>query len=376
MKCKRVLLSLVMCMTLVFTMTFTSCGNSYSNVDIEDYIDVYDYSKMETEPISVSVSDSDVEEEIQSRLEENKTVTDSKEGTVEDGDTINIDYTGSIDGKKFSGGEETGRDLTIGSGTFIDGFESGLIGAKVGTTKNIKVTFPDDYSDSDLAGKNAVFAVKINSKEVETIPELDEDFVKEHSDVDTVEEYKKEVKKELKEEKEAEALDEKKTEIWNTLISESTMKKDDDGNEKYPEEQIKEVEDQMKALYEDMAKDQNMSLSDYLKQFNMTEDTFNEQVEEYAKSKVKRDMIMYYIADKEDIKISRSDKKEYVKNVLALYGFTEETYKKANNGKSYESVAGKDTIKTETLSDKVADYVVNLAIKNYEKSHEDSSKDK
>lgn len=376
MKCKRVLLPLVMCVTLVFTMTFTSCGNPYSKVDIEDYIDIYDYSKMETEPISVSVSDSDIETEIQSRLEENKTVTDSKEGTVEDGDTINIDYTGSIDGKKFSGGEETGRDLTIGSGTFIDGFESGLIGAKVGTTKKIKVTFPDDYSDSDLAGKNAVFAVKINSKEVETIPELDEDFVKEHSDVDTVEEYKEEVKKELKEEKEAAALETKKTEIWNTLVSESTIKKDDDDKEKYPEEQIKEVEDQMKELYEDMAKDQNMTLSDYLEQLGMTEDTFNEQVEEYAKIQVKHDMIMYYIADKEDIKISRSDKKEYVKNLLAQYGYTEETYKKANNGKSYESVAGKDAIKAATLSDKVGDYVVKLAIKNYEKSHEDSSDDK
>ncbi len=376
MKCKRVLLSLLMCMTLVFTMTFTSCGNPYSKVDIEDYIDIYDYSKMETEPISVSVSDSDIETEIQSRLEENKTVTDSKEGTVEDGDTINIDYTGSIDGKKFSGGEETGRDLTIGSGTFIDGFESGLIGAKVGTTKNIKVTFPDDYSDSDLAGKNAVFAVKINSKEVETIPELDEDFVKEHSDVDTVEEYKKEVKKELKEEKEAAALYDKKKEIWNTLISESTIKKDDDDKEKYPEEQLKEAEDQLKDLYENLAKDQNMSLSDYLEQLGMTEDTFNEQAEEYAKTQVKRDMIMYYIADKENIKISRSDKKEYVKNLLALYGYTEETYKKANNGKSYESVAGKDIIKAETLSDKVGDYILKLAIKNYEKSHEDSSDDK
>ncbi len=376
MKCKRVLLSLLMCMTLVFTMTFTSCGNPYSKVDIEDYIDIYDYSKMETEPISVSVSDSDIETEIQSRLEENKTVTDSKEGTVEDGDTINIDYTGSIDGKKFSGGEETGRDLTIGSGTFIDGFESGLIGAKVGTTKNIKVTFPDDYSDSDLAGKNAVFAVKINSKEVETIPELDEDFVKEHSDVDTVEEYKKEVKKELKEEKEAAALYDKKNEIWNTLISESTIKKDDDDKEKYPEEQLKEAEDQLKDLYENLAKDQNMSLSDYLEQLGMTEDTFNEQAEEYAKTQVKHDMIMYYIADKEDIKISRSDKKEYVKNLLALYGYTEETYKKANNGKSYESVAGKDIIKAETLSDKVGDYILKLAIKNYEKSHEDSSDDK
>lgn len=375
MKYKKLALSLAVCLVAVSTLTLTSCGNPYSGVEITDYIEVADYKDMKVEPIKVSVTDEELQTEIDSRLEEKKTVEDVTEGTVEDGDTINIDYSGSINGVKFDGGEETGRDLTIGSGTFIDGFESGLIGAKVGTTENIKVVFPDDYSNSDLAGKDAVFAVKINSKEVEKIPELDEDFVKANSDADTVDEYKAQVKEELTEQKEKEAEASKRNEVWQTLVEKSTMKQDDEGNDIYPEEQLQQVIDDTKAMYEEVAQSNNMTLDDYIEQgLGLDKDTFNSQVEEYAKMQVKQELIMYYIADEENIKVSRADYKAYIQDILAQYGYTEESYEEANNGKSYEEVAGKDNIKAATLSEKVAQFVVDNGIENTQKESEEQKK--
>lgn len=375
MKYKKLALSLAVCMVAVLTFTLTSCGNPYSGLEITDYIEVADYKDMKVEPIKVSVTDEELQTEIDSRLEEKKTVEDVTEGTVEDGDTINIDYSGSINGVKFDGGEETGRDLTIGSGTFIDGFESGLIGAKVGTTENIKVVFPDDYSNSDLAGKDAVFAVKINSKEVEKIPELDEDFVKANSDADTVDEYKAQVKEELTEQKEKEAEASKRNEVWQTLVEKSTMKQDDEGNDIYPEEQLQQVIDDTKAMYEEVAQSNNMTLDDYIEQgLGLDKDTFNSQVEEYAKMQVKQELIMYYIADEENIKVSRADYKAYIQDILAQYGYTEESYEEANNGKSYEEVAGKDNIKAATLSEKVAQFVVDNGIENTQKKSDEQKK--
>ena len=121
MKYKKIALSLAVCLMTAFTLTLTSCGNPYSGVEITDYIEVADYKAMKVEPVTVSVTDDELQTEINSRLEAEKTVEDVTKGTVEDGDTINIDYSGSINGVKFDGGEEEGRDLTIGSGTFIDG---------------------------------------------------------------------------------------------------------------------------------------------------------------------------------------------------------------------------------------------------------------
>ena len=376
MKYKKIALSLAVCLMTAFTLTLTSCGNPYSGVEITDYIEVADYKAMKVEPVTVSVTDDELQTEINSRLEAEKTVEDVTKGTVEDGDTINIDYSGSINGVKFDGGEEEGRDLTIGSGTFIDGFESGLIGAEVGTTKNIKVTFPENYSQADLAGKDAVFAVKINSKQEEKIPELDEKFVKENSDVDTVEEYKAEVKKELTESKEQQANAEKRSEVWQDLVDQSKMKQDDEGNDLYPEEQLQEAIDETTAMYEEVAQSNNMTLDDYIEQsLGLDKETFNTQLEEYCKMQVKQEMIMYYIADQEDIDVSRSDYKNYIKEILAQYGYTEESYEEAN-GKSYEDVAGKDNIKAATLSEKVAQFVVDNGIENSQKESEKSKESK
>lgn len=357
MKKLKVLLSAGLC--LMITLTMTSCGNPYSDIKFDDYIEVGTYEGLEITPITVEVTDAEVETEIQTRREEKKTTKNVKEGTVKEGDTINIDYVGSIDGVKFDGGEEEGRDLTIGSNTFIEGFEEGLIGAKVGTTQNIKVQFPENYSEESLAGKNAVFAVKINTLQVDEVPELDEEFVKENSDVETVEEYRALVKEELTKSKKAEQEATQRTQLWTQLISSSTIKTDKDGNEKYPQEELDRVVEETTSLYEDAAKKSNMTLEDYVTQnFGMDKETFDEQVEELAKIMVKEEMILYYIARNENIRVTDDEYDQFIEDTLTTYGYTEETFEEANNGKSYEKVVGKDYIKQEALKEKIQKWIV------------------
>ena len=145
---------------------------------------------MEVASYSISVTDDEVETAIQSALDEAATDKELDKGTaIENGDVVNIDYTGKLDGKKFDGGSAEGYDLTIGSGSFIDGFESGLIGKKVGEKTDLELTFPEDYSSEDLQGKDVVFTVKINSATRKEVPVLDEDFVKNTTEFETVEEY-------------------------------------------------------------------------------------------------------------------------------------------------------------------------------------------
>lgn len=360
---KRIKSILALGLCCLLTLSLTSCGNPYSGVNFDEYIEVGEYKGLATEKISVSVTDSEVTSEIDSRRQaaaETKSVT---EGTVKSGDTVNIDYVGSIDGAKFEGGEAEGYNLTIGSGTFIDGFEDQLIGMKVGTTKNIKVKFPDDYSKAELAGKNAIFAVKVNSLEKQVVPELNDEFAKKDSDGEakTVKEYKEFIKKYLTEQKTIQKEVAQRTDLWNKVVDNSKIKTDDKGNGKYPEEQLQATIDQYTKMYEEYAGASSITLEEFVQQnFGMDMDTFNKQLDELAKIVVKEEMIEYYIADKEGIKVSKDDKEAYVNDLLAQYGYTQESFEEAN-GESYEEVEGKENIEKAALKEKVQKFIVENA---------------
>jgi len=147
-----------------------------------------------------SVKSDAIDAEIQKAREKLGCWQEIDNRAVESGDTVNIDYSGSIDGVKFEGGTAEKQDLVIGSNTFIPGFEIQLIGMNIGDEKDIKVTFPDDYGAKELAGKDAIFAIKLHGIKVKELPELDDDFVKDATDdCDTVKQYKAKIKKELEE---------------------------------------------------------------------------------------------------------------------------------------------------------------------------------
>ncbi|MDD6919748.1 MAG: trigger factor [Eubacteriales bacterium] len=349
-------------MILVFTFIFTSCGNQYSDIKILDYITIKDYKGITISKIKVDeVTDADVDSAIKERLNAKAKQVEKKSGKVERNDIVNIDYTGSIDGVKFDGGTGKGQSLQIGSGQFIPGFEDQLIGAEVGKTVNVKVQFPKEYHKKDMAGKNAIFAVKINSRKVTEVPKLDEKFVKENSKAKNIEEYKKLVKKEVADKRKKDAEKKVMESMWKDLVLKSAMKKDKDGKDKYPEKHLNDIIEKNMKMYEESASRNNMSLENYIQQqFRMKKADFDNQLKEFAKLVLKEDLIMYYIADKEDISVSGKEYDKYIEETLAQYGFDKESFEKAN-GKSYEEIMGKDQIERTILLTKVQQFILDNA---------------
>ncbi|MGI6722662.1 MAG: trigger factor [Anaerovoracaceae bacterium] len=358
-KGRKIALLLAVCVGVV--MSLSACGRPYSGYDLSDYIKVGKYKGLEVAKYTVNVTDKDVNKEIKSRLEAKASTKEVKTGTVKDGDTVVITYDGKINGKTFDDGSAKGANLTIGSGQFIDGFEDGLIGMKVGDTRTLNLKFPDDYSNKDVAGKKVSFKVTVDAKQEKVTPKLDEDFVKQNSKVDTVAAYKKLVKKDLEKKQRESGIQTQKQYLWNKVVESSTVKKNKNGKEKYPQDEIDKKVEQQKDMYTQYAKNYNMSYKDFLKQqMGTTPKEFNKQLRAYAKTLVKQDEVVYYIADKENIDVSKKEYKNFIKNTLKQYGYTEKSYKEANN-ESYEDTVGKDNIMSSVYLDKVQDLILDKA---------------
>lgn len=162
-----------------------------SGINVADYVTLGEYKGVEVSVDAPVVTDEYLDSYIDYVLQSNMVTTEITDRPVEEGDIVNIDYEGKIDGVAFDGGTAQGYDLTIGSGTFIDGFEDGLIGAETGETVDVNVTFPENYQGEEVAGKDAVFTVTVNSISVETLPELTDEFIQGLDvGVNTVEEYR------------------------------------------------------------------------------------------------------------------------------------------------------------------------------------------
>ncbi len=254
----------------------TGCGDSnpayLKNITASDYVELCDYSNI---PITVAaeteVTDDMVDNYVNYTLSSDASyqeVTDHD--TVENGDTVNIDYTGTKDGEKFDGGSATGYDLVIGSGSFIDGFEDGLIGHKVGETVELNLTFPDDYSNTDLAGQDVVFTVTINKIEQLVTPELTDEWVAEQdiSNVSTVDEYKDYVRNQLQTYYDDDYRTREEEAIADYLIDNCTFKQDP------PEEMVRRYYDNMVQAYStQISQNYGMDLDTYTQMMGLDSDS-------------------------------------------------------------------------------------------------------
>ena len=357
---KKIAILLTFCIGLMVTLT--SCGAPYSGVKMSDYVRVGKYKGLEVEKVKSKVTDKMVNAHIDKILQSKATTKQVKRGTVKKGSNIIISYVGKIDGKKFDKGSAEGQNLTVGSKQYIKGFEEGLIGAKVGDKKVLKLKFPKKYADSKVAGKDVVFEVKIDSIQQVTTPKLDKDFVKKNSEFKTVAEYKKSIKEGLEKQNKENGISVQRSYLWNKVVSNCAVKKDKDGNEKYPEKEVTRVADTLTDQYKSLAKQNHLEFKDFIKkQLGMDEKAFEKQLNSYAKTVVKEDMIAYYIADKEGIKVTDEDYKDYVEKNLKKFGYTEKSFKEAT-GKTYEEAyGGKDNIKTQVYKDKVLSFILKEA---------------
>lgn len=324
------------------------------NYDLSKYVKVGNYKGLEYASQKASVTDEEVDVEIQRRLQKAAKTENSKTGKVENGDTINISFVGKIDGKEFEGGSSESTDITVGTTQMIDGFVEGLIGKNVGESVTLNLKFPDDYGKTDLQGKAVEFKVTINSKKKILVPKLNASFVKKNSKYKTVKEYKEGVKKELLNQKQKSIDSTVKQELWSRIINKSKAKK-------YPEKELNEAMSQANKLeesYKAQAQNYGMEWETYLKTVMRTDKKgFEKLKQEYAKNIVFNRMVMYSIARSENISLSNREYKKEILKILEDNGYDEESFKKAF-GKDIETYADEQNWRQKILFDKVLDKVM------------------
>jgi trigger factor len=270
------------------------------DIDYTKYVKLADYDGIELKKEDV---DEDYQSSLDSELQSFITYKKKKDGKVKSGDTVYIYYQGKVDGEAFEGGTydksmgEEGYPLTIGSGQFIPGFEDKLIGEEIGDTVDIDVTFPDEYQNTELAGKDAVFTVELLAKRGDkVVPEVTDKFVKKNF---------KDTYKDADDMKETLRNKAKSALAWNTVCDQSEITE-------YPEGMVENMENQLKKTSESYLSSQGASLEDYLKDQNMSEKDFNKQITETAKQYVGRSIIAIAIVQDAGLEI---DEKEYQKQI-------------------------------------------------------------
>ncbi len=283
------------------------------------------YKGVEYEPYDTEVTQEEIQTRIDSFVASHPLYTDvTDRDDVREGDTVNIDYTGYMDGEAFAGGSAKGADLTIGSGGFIPGFESGLVGAKVGTTVDVKATFPDPYlNNPDFSGKVATFSVTINKIRLMEEAELTDELVAANTDYATVADYRAYIESSLRSQKESYAASFKESRVMNNLIekTEFTGIAQEDIDSYY--ESSRTYYSQLAQIYESTY---GYSFSMFILYFFgcSSEEEYDQMLREQAELEVKRTLILYYVIDKEKITVTDEEYAEALGRYATQYNTTAE----------------------------------------------------
>ena len=267
------------------------------SVDVKPEVELKDYEGIDSE--------------VENQRAMNARIINVDDRPVEDGDTVNIDFKGSVDGKYFEGGEAESQDLKIGSNTFIPGFEEQLIGHKIGEEFDITVKFPEDYHQKDLAGKDAKFEIKLNSISYEELPELDDEFVKDISEFDTLDEFKADLRKKKEEEFKTTSEMEKQRRAIDKI---GEMIEAD-----IPEGMINSQIDDMIRNYDQSLRAQGISFEDYIKMIGQSLDDFKKTMRPEAEKTVKNDLALEALVKAMKIEITDEEIEEEVNKVVEEY---------------------------------------------------------
>lgn len=284
-----------------------------AGIDVEKCVTLGDYKGVTVEKTIQSVTDEDVQNEIDNALANYPVEVDQ---AAKEGDTVNIDYVGKIDGEEFDGGSDQGADLKLGSGKFIDGFEDGLIGAKKGETRTLNLTFPEDYTQ-DLAGKAVEFTVTVNAVK-EPLSEPTDQWVADNIEgYDNIADYKAGIRSEQEESNEQTAENQVRYAAWTQVIDNCTI------NE-YPETLVEVGKKLYEQQVETYAKYAGMELDAYIESSGLTQEEYQSNMEEYGKNVAAQALVCQAICDKEGFAIGDDDYQKALQDMLTEYGCTEE----------------------------------------------------
>ena len=284
-----------------------------AGIDVEKCVTLGDYKGVTVEKTIQSVTDEDVQNEIDNALANYPVEVDQ---AAKEGDTVNIDYVGKIDGEEFDGGSDQGADLKLGSGKFIDGFEDGLIGARKGETRTLNLTFPEDYTQ-DLAGKAVEFTVTVNAVK-EPLSEPTDQWVADNIEgYDNIADYKAGIRSEQEESNEQTAENQVRYAAWTQVIDNCTI------NE-YPETLVEVGKKLYEQQVETYAKYAGMELDAYIESSGLTQEEYQSNMEEYGKNVAAQALVCQAICDKEGFAIGDDDYQKALQDMLTEYGCTED----------------------------------------------------
>ena len=305
------------------------------------------YKGIEVDKVEVTVSDEEVNAEIERERERNARSVSVSDRAVQDKDQTVIDFEGFVDGVAFEGGKGENYPLTIGSGAFIPGFEEQLIGKNIGEECDVNVTFPEEYHAENLAGKPAVFKVTVKEIKEKQLPELDDEFAAEVSEFDTLAEYKEDVKKNLTEKREKDVKNAKEDAVVDAIIENATMD--------IPEAMIETQQRQMIQEFAQNIQMQGLSIDQYFQFTGLTPEKMMEQVRPQAEKRIKSRLVLEAVAKAENITVSEEDFDKEVAKMAEMYQMEADKVKESIGEES------KKQMMDDLAVQKAAEFVVNEA---------------
>lgn len=306
-------------------------------VPVKPEVKISAYTGMKIREFAYNVGDDEVAAEIEKLRDRNARKVEVTDRAAQDGDTVKIDFVGSVDGVKFEGGEAEGYDLTLGSGTFIPGFEEQVVGMSIGEEKDVNVTFPENYQAENLKGKAAVFAVKLHAITGKELPDVTDEFIKDATGMETIEEYKATTKERLQAQADRRAIDETENSILNEIAKNAEAE--------IPQVMIETEIDSIMKKIEYQLMYQGLKLSDYLAFLNVTEADFRKNYEDQAKSNVMNQLIISHIIAAEKIEATEAEVEEQVAKQAASVEKSVEDYKKGMDARQFDYIRSDIVIK-------------------------------
>ena len=299
-------------------------------VPVNPEVKISNYKGMKIQQYAYTVKDEEVAAELARVQDRNARKVDVTDRAAQNGDVVNIDFVGTVDGVKFDGGEAEGFDLTLGSGQFIPGFEDQVVGMNIGETKDVNVTFPENYQAENLKGKAAVFAVKLNGIQGKELPELTDEFIKDATGSETVEEYKVKARERLQAQADRKANDQTENSILDAIAANTEVE--------IPQAMIEREIDGIVKKFEYQLMYQGLKLQDYLDFLKVTVSDFRKNYEEQAKKNVLNQLIISQLIKDEKLEATEEEVDAKVAEQAASVNKTAEEYKKNMDPRQFDYI--------------------------------------
>ena len=282
-----------------------------ATVAVKPAVELGEYKGIQVEKAPIEVKDEEIEAQITKEREANSRTVTVDDRAVAQGDIVTLDFEGFVDGVAFEGGKGENYDLTIGSNTFIPGFEDQLVGAEIGKELDVNVTFPEEYGAKELAGKAAVFKCKVNGIKVKELPAVDDEFAQEVSEFDTLDEYKADIKAKLLKEKEDEAARAKEDAVIGKIIEGAKME--------IPDAMVEYQTHQMLDEFAQRIQSQGISLDQYFQFTGLTEEKYMEEMKPRALQNIQSRLVLEAVAQAENLVAEEADIEEEIKKMADMY---------------------------------------------------------